>query len=198
MTDRNTRQGIRRNMRQARRALTAHAHHQASVQAVQRLSCLQIFRNAKRIACYFPNDGEIDAALLIEHIHNSGKQCYMPVLDTLSGNKMWFAPYSANSATRPNRYGIAEPCISARHYLRAQQLDLLITPLVAFDAQGNRLGMGGGYYDRTLAYLRHHKAWIKPSVIGIAFECQRIDQLPAEDWDIPLHAIVTEKCLYHP
>jgi 5-formyltetrahydrofolate cyclo-ligase len=74
-------------------------------------------------------------------------------------------------------------------------LDLILTPLVAFDDQGNRLGMGGGFYDRTLAYLGRRKHWKKPRLIGTAHAFQQVARLPHESWDVPLHGVVTEKAL---
>ena len=65
-------------------------------------------------------------------------------------------------------------------------------PLVGFDHQGYRLGMGGGYYDATLAYMRHRRSWRKPRLVGIAYECQRVEKLPHDPWDMPLDAVVTE------
>ena len=75
-------------------------------------------------------------------------------------------------------------------------LDLILLPLVGFDLKGNRLGMGGGYYDRTLSYLRHRRFWIKPRLVGVAHECQKVDSLIARPWDIPLDAVVTETAFY--
>lgn len=75
-------------------------------------------------------------------------------------------------------------------------LDLIILPLVAFDLSGNRLGMGGGFYDRTLSFKHQRCHWKGPKLIGIAHELQRVDLLPVNDWDIPLDAVITEQKLY--
>jgi len=77
-------------------------------------------------------------------------------------------------------------------------LDIALVPLVAFDDYGRRLGMGGGYYDRTFAYLRHREHWRRPKLIGVAFEFQRVAELPAQPWDVPLDGIITEKGLLLP
>lgn len=79
--------------------------------------------------------------------------------------------------------------------MNARWLDFLVVPLVGFDDQGRRLGMGGGYYDATLAFLRRRRIWHKPYLIGLAFECQRVAEIPSEPWDIRLNAILTEKGL---
>lgn len=95
---------------------------------------------------------------------------------------------------RPNRFGIPEP--AGTTVFRARQLDLLLMPLVGFDTAGHRLGMGGGFYDATLAYMRQRRHWRKPRLIGVAFECQRVTALPHDPWDMPLDAVLTEKRLY--
>jgi 5-formyltetrahydrofolate cyclo-ligase len=95
-----------------------------------------------------------------------------------------------------NRFGIAEPDVNWRHAKPAWALDLILMPLVAFDIQGNRLGMGGGFYDRSLAYLNRRKVWRKPYLMGTAFELQKFTQLPHASWDIPMNGIMTEKQFY--
>ncbi len=124
------------------------------------------------------------------------KTCYLPVIDTLGENKLWFAPFSRCSKLKYNRFGIPEPRVPKRHRVRAQSLDLLLTPLVAFDMDGNRLGMGGGFYDRTLAFLNRRQCWFKPHVIGIGYDFQKTTGLIRQPWDVPLHGVVTPDNLY--
>eukprot|EP00487_Bulimina_marginata_P005672 TRINITY_DN23975_c0_g1_i1.p1 TRINITY_DN23975_c0_g1~~TRINITY_DN23975_c0_g1_i1.p1 ORF type:complete len:119 (-),score=11.69 TRINITY_DN23975_c0_g1_i1:63-419(-) len=93
-----------------------------------------------------------------------------------------------------NRYGIFEPKLNCSQICPIEQLDILFTPLVAFDVQGNRLGMGGGFYDRTLAKY-YQEQWQKPIVIGLAHECQKVDHVPTEAWDIPLKWIATPELI---
>ena len=107
---------------------------------------------------------------------------------------MRFGRVGRTTQMTKNRYGIAEP-VDARA-LRARQLDLLLMPLVGFDDEGYRLGMGGGYYDATLAYMRHRRNWRKPRLVGVAYECQRVDVLPHDPWDMPLDAVLTERQMY--
>jgi 5-formyltetrahydrofolate cyclo-ligase len=97
-----------------------------------------------------------------------------------------------------NQFSIPEPSIRLRQPTKPWALDLVIMPLVAFDADCNRLGMGGGYYDRTFAYLNKRRFWRKPILIGVAHECQRVANLESEVWDIPLDAVVTEEKIYVP
>lgn len=106
---------------------------------------------------------------------------------------MRFAKLNGRNKMMPNRYGIPEP--SDARPLRARQLDVLFVPLVGFDDQGYRLGMGGGYYDATLAYRRRGRAGKKPLLIGVGYECQRVASLPHDPWDTQLDAMLTERQL---
>mgnify|MGYP001805942608 CR=1 FL=1 len=129
------------------------------------------------------------------------KRFYLPVLSPLkkrqTGGQLWFARYRVGDRLRPNRFGISEPIGRGRHLIQPRRLDLMILPLVGFDAQGHRLGMGGGFYDRTLAYRQRHSQWRRPRLIGVAHECQRLDQLEPRPWDVRLDAILTESRLYN-
>ena len=75
-------------------------------------------------------------------------------------------------------------------------MDLLFLPLVAFDTHGNRMGMGGGFYDRSLAFLQQKNGLKKPVLAGLAHEIQKVEQLLTQNWDIPLDFVITEKQLY--
>ncbi len=121
-----------------------------------------------------------------------GQAIYLPVLSPLK-NSLYFAPFTPDSQLSRNRFGICEPDCSPAQWLRAQQLDVILLPLVAFDDAGNRLGMGGGFYDRTLAFLQHRQHRRKPALIGLAHEIQHSERLATESWDIPLDAIATEQ-----
>lgn len=154
-----------------------------------------LFHCTHRIACYLPANGEIDPIHIMEAAWRRGKHVYLPVLSAL-GHSLLFAPYHPNSDLKKNRYGILEPSTPLRHCLRARHLQLILMPLVAFDSRGNRLGMGGGYYDRSLAFRRHQKNRKSPKLIGLAHDFQRVAQLPFEAWDVPLDAIVSERRIY--
>lgn len=186
---------LRTTIRQQRRALSAHQQHRHAQTLAENICRHRAFRNATRIAFYLPEDGEIDTAYLIERAWRYKKQVYLPVVPPL-GHALFFAPYTADSRLQPNRFGINEPDCHPRSWLRARQLNLIMVPLVAFDTHGNRLGMGGGFYDRSLAFTRHRKQWHSPHLIGLAHELQKVDQLPCESWDVPLKMIATEKNLY--
>lgn len=157
---------------------------------------MRVFRASKRIAFYLPHDGELDLTPLMQYAWAMKKMCYLPVLNTLTADQLRFAPYHQDTPLQKNCFGIPEPHVSENHLLRAYSLDLILVPLVAFDINGNRLGMGGGFYDRTLSYLKHRRFWRKPHIYGTAYDFQKIDALSRHAWDIPLHGIVTDKHLY--
>ena len=148
------------------------------------------FLRAERIAFYLASDGELDPLPLLRSAVAMGKQCLLPVLHPLGHRRLWFARWKPGEPLRPNRYGIPEPA-DRRYTLSGCDLDLVIVPLVAFDQQGNRLGMGGGYYDRTFAPCRNRSR--RPLLIGWAHALQEVPELPARPWDIPLDGLVTEQ-----
>lgn len=188
---------LRRRLRAKRNALTPEARSAASEQLALRVAGLRLFCAARRIACYLAHDGEIDPAPILARARAMGKQCHLPVLSRLRFDRLWFAPIRSDTTYRRNRFGIPEPEVPARQLRRAQELDLILLPLVGFDARGHRLGMGGGYYDKSLAFLRNRNHWRKPHLLGLAYDFQRVDSsLPADDWDIPLAGIVTDRDMY--
>tara|TARA_R110002051_G_scaffold1156_3_gene5949 strand:+ start:5205 stop:5801 length:597 start_codon:yes stop_codon:yes gene_type:complete len=151
--------------------------------------------NSKHIAIYLSNDGELDTSLLIKELWNLNHAVYLPIIHPFNGANLLFQRYEKNSPMRANRYGILEPKLNCSQICPLPALDYLLMPLVAFDKQGNRLGMGGGFYDRTLARL-HEQNWQKPQLIGLAHECQKADALPIESWDVPLKTIITPDKTY--
>ena len=189
------RRALRREMRRRRRALGDAERRAAAAALAKRLAGTGWFRNSATVAAYLSNDGEIDLAPLIARAWSMGKRTYLP---RLFGPKLWFVPYHARSTMDRNRFSIPEPREPPGRRIRPLFLDLVLFPLVAFDARGNRLGMGAGYYDRTFGAVRRRGRWQGPKRIGIAFEMQQVDALGAADWDIPLDAIVTERAIRIP
>ena len=186
---------IRQLKRRQRQSLSPQIQQQHSQSLCQNIAKEKSYKNSRHIAVYLANDGEIDPALLINHALLLGKIVYLPVLSPLK-NSLYFAPYNPGEPLKLNRFSIPEPPCHPSDWKKASQLDLLLLPLVAFDTQGNRMGMGGGFYDRTLSYLQHRRYWKKPILMGLAHEVQKVDQLDIQSWDIPLNIIVTEKQLY--
>lgn len=189
-------QQLRRHTRLKRRALSKTEQHDHSLAVIKTLAGTNLFRNSHKIGIYLANNGEIDIAPLIPKVIGLGKRCYLPTLRPIRPNRLWFSEYRFGDRLINNKYGIPEPDIRNRKPTTAWGLDLLLVPLVAFDANGNRIGMGGGFYDRTFAYLKTRIAWRKPQLIGLAHEIQRIDSILPNPWDIPLDKVITESHIY--
>lgn len=184
---------LRQSIRAKRRALSRQQKRRNSLAACRHfINTLALIR-CKKIALYLATDGELDPRPLIDRLLRLNKTIYLPILRPADVNALWFSEYRINDPLRANRYGILEPNHKLRKPIPTWGLDLIVMPLVAFSGDGTRLGMGGGYYDRTLNYQRSRLNWIKPGLVGYAHECQRTDTLPRHPWDIPLHAIVTEQ-----
>ena len=143
-------------------------------------------RQAKNIALYFSFDGEISTKALIQSLWMQNKNVYLPVLHPFTQHHLLFLRYLPDTPMKKNQFGIWEPKLNVQNVLPLDELDILFTPLVAFDKQGNRLGMGGGFYDRTLQNWQD-KSFIP---VGLAHQCQQVENLPTEHWDVPLFDIL--------
>jgi len=188
---------LRQKIREQRRNLSESEREHAAFLLCERLAATKEFKRSKNIAFYLTNDGEIDLTLLIKHAWQQGKQCYLPVLAEPNTNRLWFIPYTPETKLKHNRFAIPEPIHSRSTRMRKTvSLDLILMPLVAFDINGQRMGMGGGFYDRSLAFLKTRQHWHKPNLIGVAYDFQKQSKLETNSWDIAMQAVVTEKSLY--
>ena len=187
---------LRRMLRKARRALTPSEQRRAALGLYRQLAQHPLFRRAKHISLYLPTDGEIDPRLLLRAAQRRGKATYLPVLSAWPRTKMVFQRVDPGEKLLPNRFRILEPRINACRQRKVWALDLVLLPLVGFDDAGGRLGMGGGFYDRSLAYLARRQSWRKPTLLGLAHECQKVDRLAQASWDVPLAGTVTDKYWY--
>ena len=186
----------RQTLRQRRRDLSARQQQCASTTLTQHLDRLPKFRQARRIAYYLANDGEISPHLAIANAQQRGQQTYLPVLHPLKYNRLYFTSHRHQPGLGRNRFGIFEPRLGKNPVAAVWTLDIILLPLVAFDRFGNRLGMGGGFYDRSLARLSESNMK-RPLLIGLAHHCQEVARLEAQNWDIPLDIIATDKELIH-
>ncbi|SHF57268.1 5-formyltetrahydrofolate cyclo-ligase [Vibrio gazogenes] len=184
-----TRADFRKQIRDRRKQLSDAFQQAASEQMIRQLSHLPELDTSQHIAVYLSTDGELSTHALIEWLWQQGKSVYLPVLHPFSTGQLLFLRYTPETDMVQNRYGIAEPRLNQLLILPTRQLDLIFTPLVGFDASGHRLGMGGGYYDRTLEPWFKSRSGAKP--IGLAHSCQFVERLPIESWDVPLPKIVT-------
>ncbi|MGY2272996.1 MULTISPECIES: 5-formyltetrahydrofolate cyclo-ligase [Pseudomonas] len=187
---------LRRMLRKARRALTPSEQRKAAQGLYRQLAQHPLFRRAKHISLYLPTDGEIDPRLLLRAAQRRGKATYLPVLSAWPRTKMVFQRVRPGEKLLPNRFRILEPRVNISRQRKVWALDLVLLPLVGFDDAGGRLGMGGGFYDRSLAYLARRQSWRKPTLLGLAHECQKVDRLIQASWDVPLAGTVTDKHWY--
>lgn len=202
-----TRAEIRQLVRRKRRAISLQEQvsfsQQLSSQLQKRLSRLlqnNVSKAPINIALYLANDGELDPQPFINWCWSRSKsdniQVYLPVVHPFSEGNLLFFKYTPNTLMIKNKFGILEPKLNITTLCSPLDLHVLFTPLVAFDSSGNRLGMGGGFYDRTLAYIERNKNVVKSTqVIGLAHQCQEVTYLPIEAWDMPLTEIMTPEKL---
>lgn len=177
---------IRRQIRKTRANLTALQQQRAEQTVTHQALDLIQRRQAHNIALYLSFDGEISTHALIKKLWEQNKSVFLPVLHPFAKHHLLFLRYLPDTPLVQNQFGIWEPKLNVQYVLPLNELDILFTPLVAFDKQGNRLGMGGGFYDRTLQH------WQKKSFIpvGLAHSCQQLESLPVESWDVPLFDIL--------
>jgi 5-formyltetrahydrofolate cyclo-ligase len=176
---------------QQRQQLSSATQKSASVKMAQHIINSEYLASAKSIAAFIAFNGEINPEYILSDAATQHATIYMPVVQ--NNFKMLFAPYTSNSKLIPNRYQMPEPEHRIDDLVSAAEIDIILTPLLAFDSQGNRLGMGAGYYDRALAI---RKTQTKPLLIGLAYEFQKQESLVANDWDIPMDMVATEAQLY--
>ena len=188
--DRQLRQQLRRDMRRRRQALSHAEQLAASHRFARRLSSSLTFRRARHIGLYLAADGELDALPALLGADNARRTLYLPVLPKHADAVLHFVRWTPGEPLIAKRYGIGEPAIQGRHLTPLWRLDMLLLPLVAFDAEGNRLGMGGGFYDRALAALQRQPK--RPHLAGVAHHFQKTGKLPLAPWDQPLDEIVTD------
>jgi len=187
---------LRKALRASRRALAPQAQQAAAEGLLSQLLGLPSFIESDRIALYLANDGEIDPVRVIHWCQQQGRKSYLPVVRQHDGrNSLVFAEVVADSEFIDNRFGIPEPVTAPKDLIQAQELDLVLLPLVGFDQHGNRIGMGGGFYDTTFEFLKQQKN-PKPELVGIAHEIQRVGKIEAESWDVPLTTVVTDENIY--
>lgn len=186
---------LRQRLRALRRALPSAVRRQAAMAVARRLEDWPAWTGATRVAGYWACDGELDPAPLLERARAAGRLVYLPVLT--GEYSLHFAPCPADAVLRRNRFNIPEPEVSPTEWLEPSRLDVVLTPLVAFDRAGTRLGMGGGFYDRAFAFL-HDPGYggHRPVLLGLGYEFQQTTDLVRQAWDVPLDAVVTEAALY--
>jgi 5-formyltetrahydrofolate cyclo-ligase len=189
---------LRKELRAKRRCLGLAQYAQRSKRAASAITRLPEFKAGARVAAYLPFDREADTAALLHAARRRGVRIFVPVVVDLRHRRLRFQPLSGK--TRRGAFGISIPHGVPHRNLRwtaPRWFDLIVVPLVGVDGRGLRLGMGGGFYDRALAFRRVRKSWKGPRLVGLAFDCQRVDTVFADTWDVRLDSLATESGLAH-
>ena len=185
------RSSLRKHMRERRQAADPALVARFGHALLSSLQQTKAWREARRVGLYLPFGGEASPLSVVDLARRSGRDVLLPVVDYPDSGSMRFAVWRPNTEFAANRYGINEPSVAPTELADPLSLDLVLTPLVAFDGFGNRLGMGGGYYDRAFA----GRSQQSPRLIGVAYAFQKVSSLPVESWDVPLDAVITENGL---
>jgi len=180
---------LRSNALHARREMSNDERATASAVICRRMVDSREYYSSKLIGCYLPMYDEVDTREIIESSWCANKRIFVPVLRDRYG--MFFCEIYPDTELEQNSLGIWEP---TRGILIApQKLDIVITPTVVFDRNLHRIGMGGGYYDRCFSFLRNRKQWIRPKLLGVAFQCQEVESITPSAWDIRLYRVISDK-----
>ncbi|CBL43703.1 5-formyltetrahydrofolate cyclo-ligase family protein [gamma proteobacterium HdN1] len=191
-----TKKALRKILRARRLALTRGEQYLAALGLGRQFKRFAANRRITRVGVYFANDGEIDPSAIVQWCWKTNKQPLLPVLHPTRTGELLFLPWLPETPLARNRFGIPEPDSARSNPRPVWTLDVILTPLVGFDVQCSRLGMGGGYYDRTLAPAFTGYTPRRPLLIGVAHECQKVENLPIEAWDIPLDGVLTGDAFY--
>jgi 5-formyltetrahydrofolate cyclo-ligase len=185
---------LRKQLRAARRSMSAAEHHGLSTLAAASIMRHRLFSAGKRVALYLPFDGELDTSALMGAARQRGVELFVPVIADRRHRLLRF--YRLEGRTEPGAFGILVPRLRTTP-VSPQWLDLIIVPLVGVDGNGRRLGLGGGFYDRALRFRRRRRYWMGPHLMGLAFDCQRTRVEFAEPWDVRLNSLATESGVEH-
>ena len=180
---------LRSEALRARRELSPATRDEASDEICRRVRASREFFASANVGCFLPMPDEVDTREIIAAAWRANKRTFVPVLRGRA--EMMFCEIDAQTRLERNRFGIWEPVRGV--LIDQRQLDIVITPTVAFDENYNRIGMGSAFYDRCFAFLRNRRHWIKPKLIGVAFRCQQVEKITPNPWDIPLYSVVTEQ-----
>ena len=184
---------LRRRIKKLRQGISIQAQKQASHRLRDVLCKHPAFLSAESIAGYVAVNGEIDPQPLLQRALQLGKDIYLPVLIE---DRMVFVRHDLKQHTLShNRFGIPEPAYDQALELEPSALSLVLLPLLAFDGAGRRLGMGGGFYDRTFSFKRDRSPAARPLLFGLAHASQQIERVPVDNWDIPLAGVATDRTL---
>lgn len=186
------RAALRQILRHRRQQLSLDTRHKASISICNRIQALALIYPHQKIAIYIADQSEVNILFLLPYLQNMQAEIYTPLLSP-TGRVMSFTNLLSKGYWQTNHLGIQEWISEVT--VPAQALDIVFTPMLGFDEYGHRLGQGGGHYDASFAFLHQNKV-AKPQLFGVAFECQKVDSILVEKWDVPLQGIITEKSFY--
>ena len=184
---------IRERLKEKRKNLTKEQSSELSHAIFLRIIRSSWIQEHSNIGIYYALNGEADTLKLIEFLWSNNQNAFLPVMHH---NSLLFGNFAPNSDLNENTYGIPEPELTKENQVSALELDMVFVPLVAFDQDGYRLGMGGGYYDRTFEKKLKDQKPTTPLLVGLAYEFQKQNNLVHEPWDVPLDMVVTEVNTY--
>lgn len=176
---------IRAELKQARNSLTPQEREERSARAVERLAQSEVFQKAKTVMIYDHVGGELSLDSLLTHPASAGKRFCYP-LCTSRTEMIAMIP----GAWQIGAYGIREPVRERSQELQPEEIDLVVCPGTGFDPACNRMGMGGGYYDRYLPRC------VNARIVMVAFEAQKLAAIPVDPWDRPVEQVFTEDAVY--
>jgi 5-formyltetrahydrofolate cyclo-ligase len=185
------RAALRRTLRSRRRAIPRAERAAAARQVARLVAASGWLRPGRHIGLYLSMPEELDTAPLLALAQRRGCTVALPRVVAKRQGRMRF--YDLAGGVRRGAFGIPEP--AGTQYRPARSLDLVFVPLVGFDPQGNRMGMGRGFYDICFAHRRMLRHWRRPLLVGVAYEAQCVPSLPLSTHDVPMDAIVTESSL---
>lgn len=192
----NSRAQLRKQLRLQRNALSAQTQQDAALALTTQLLSLPEWHSATTVAAYLTNDGEVNLMPVINEARSIGQRISLPVIHPFNRQHLLFLHYHQRTVLTKNRFNIDEPVLSCPDVIPLAQHQIILMPLVGFDDKGNRLGMGGGFYDRALAGCANDAS--RPLFIGTAHDCQQVAAIPSASWDIPLDIIVTPSQIIRP
>jgi len=160
----------------------------ASSRICKQVIATREFYASTYVGCYLPMYDEVDTREIIETAWRANKRVFVPVLR--NKGQMIFCEILEETELAQNDLGVWEPTRGL--LLPPRRLDVVITPTVVFDKNANRVGMGGGYFDRAFAFLRHRTNWIRPKLLGVAFQCQEVEEITPNPWDIRLYRVISD------
>lgn len=188
MTATEQKRELRREMRARRAGLDDETRERASRRIAGTVVHAGFFSRARSIACYLPMGEEVDTWPIIARAWRRKKRIFVPL--TVRDRVLIFREVTPDSDLVHNEWGLLEP--ASGDVIEPKKLDLVLAPLVAFDGERHRIGMGGGYYDRTFAFMHERRRRFRPKLVGLAFDCQRTEKIVVNPWDITLHRVITE------